>query len=52
MDIYLVYLGQISFYIHSIYATIFLDKWRKDSVILLTHHFVTIFLIGGSYLFR
>ena len=52
LDIYLVYLVQISFYVHSIYATLFLDKWRKDSVTLLLHHFVSIFLIFGSYVFR
>ncbi|CAF0919255.1 unnamed protein product [Brachionus calyciflorus] len=48
-DIKIIYLAEGSFYIHSIYATIFMDVWRKDFVIMLIHHFVTVTLIVGSY---
>ncbi|RNA41209.1 ceramide synthase 1, partial [Brachionus plicatilis] len=48
-DIKVIYLAEASFYIHSIYATIFMDSWRKDFVIMLVHHFVTVTLLVGSY---
>jgi len=51
-EIYVAYMVQYSFYLHSVYATLFVDAWRKDSVVMLTHHFVTMLLIGFSYCFR
>nr|XP_002127723.1 ceramide synthase 1 [Ciona intestinalis] len=51
-EIYIAYMVQFSFYIHSVYATLFVDVWRKDSVVMLAHHFVTMLLIGFSYIFR
>ncbi|KAF7237038.1 Ceramide synthase 1 [Varanus komodoensis] len=51
-DIALAYLMQCSFYGHSIYATLYMDTWRKDSVVMLTHHVVTLTLIAFSYIFR
>ena len=50
--IYVAYLLQISFYVHSVYATLFIDLWRKDSVVMMIHHFVTLFLTIFSYIFR
>ncbi|KAJ6664360.1 hypothetical protein lerEdw1_008579, partial [Lerista edwardsae] len=52
LDIALAYLIQSSFYAHSIYATLYMDAWRKDSVVMLVHHFVTLTLIAFSYMFR
>ncbi|XP_013915444.1 PREDICTED: ceramide synthase 1 [Thamnophis sirtalis] len=52
LDIALAYLTQGSFYAHSIYATLYMDAWRKDSVVMLIHHVVTLTLIAFSYLFR
>ncbi|KAB0406637.1 hypothetical protein E2I00_018643, partial [Balaenoptera physalus] len=51
-DIAVAYLLQGSFYGHSIYATLYLDAWRKDSVVMLIHHVVTLVLIISSYAFR
>ncbi|XP_066492117.1 ceramide synthase 1 [Tiliqua scincoides] len=52
LDIALVYLVHSSFYGHSIYATLYMDAWRKDSVVMLVHHFVTLTLLAFSYMFR
>ncbi|KAM6167874.1 ceramide synthase 1 [Erethizon dorsatum] len=51
-DIAAGYLLQGSFYGHSIYATLYMDTWRRDSVVMLTHHVVTLALIICSYAFR
>lgn len=51
-DIAAAYLLQGSFYGHSIYATLYMDSWRKDSVVMLVHHVVTLLLIVSSYAFR
>lgn len=51
-DIAAAYLLQGSFYGHSIYATLYMDAWRKDSVVMLVHHVVTLVLIISSYAFR
>ena len=46
------YLLQGSFYCHSIYATVYMDTCRKDSIVMLVHHVVTLLLIASSYAFR
>jgi len=51
-EIYFVYLIQMSFYVHSVYGTLYVDMWRKDSIVMLIHHFLTIILIGFSYAAR
>ncbi|NXJ08287.1 CERS1 synthase, partial [Odontophorus gujanensis] len=51
-DIAVAYLLQCSFYGHSIYATAYMDTWRKDSVVMLLHHVVALTLITFSYAFR
>uniref|UniRef100_A0AC34R7R8 TLC domain-containing protein n=1 Tax=Panagrolaimus sp. JU765 TaxID=591449 RepID=A0AC34R7R8_9BILA len=48
-DIHLVYLIQAAFYLHSIYATLYMDIWRKDSKLMCIHHFIALALIGLSY---
>ncbi|KFW76745.1 Ceramide synthase 1, partial [Manacus vitellinus] len=50
-DIAVAYLLQGSFYGHSLYATAYMDTWRKDSVVMLLHHVVTLTLIASSYAF-
>ncbi|XP_018423580.1 PREDICTED: ceramide synthase 1 isoform X2 [Nanorana parkeri] len=52
LEIALLYLVQGSFYAHSTYATLYLDAWRKDSVVMILHHLVTFNLIIFSYAFR
>ncbi|NXK96731.1 CERS1 synthase, partial [Formicarius rufipectus] len=51
-DIAIAYLLQCSFYGHSLYATAYMDTWRKDSVVMLLHHVVTLTLLASSYAFR
>ncbi|XP_048416165.2 ceramide synthase 1 [Stegostoma tigrinum] len=51
-DIAIAYLAQCSFYGHAIYATVYMDAWRKDSVVMLVHHVITLSLIAFSYAFR
>jgi len=51
-DITIGYLIQSAFYLHSIYGTIYMDVWRKDSIVMLMHHFLTLTLIGFSYAAR
>ncbi|KAM4548101.1 ceramide synthase 1 [Odontesthes bonariensis] len=51
-DISLAYLIQGSFYGHSIYATVNMDAWRKDSAVMVVHHIITLALISFSYAFR
>ncbi|XP_035279679.1 ceramide synthase 1-like isoform X1 [Anguilla anguilla] len=51
-DIALAYLIQGSFYGHSIYASIYMDAWRRDSIVMVTHHIITLALITFSYAFR
>ncbi|XP_056368891.1 ceramide synthase 1 [Oenanthe melanoleuca] len=51
-DIALAYLLQGSFYGHALYATAYMDTWRKDSLVMLLHHLVALALIAASYAFR
>lgn len=51
-DIQLMYFVQCGFYLHSIYATVFMDYKRKDFYIMLLHHIVTMTLILVSYATR
>ncbi|XP_035508592.1 ceramide synthase 1 [Morone saxatilis] len=52
VDIAIAYLIQGSFYGHSIYATVYMDAWRKDSAVMVVHHIITLALISFSYAFR
>ncbi|XP_007552778.1 ceramide synthase 1 [Poecilia formosa] len=51
-DIAIAYLIQGSFYGHSIYATVNMDTWRKDSAVMVVHHIITLALISFSDAFR
>ncbi|XGW22934.1 hypothetical protein V3C99_005288 [Haemonchus contortus] len=44
-----IYATQASFYIHSIYATLYLDPWRKDSWLMFIHHFIALSMLLLSY---
>jgi len=52
MDILSLYVIEAGFYFHSIYATIFMDAWRKDSVAMLIHHVLANSLIIFSLVLR
>lgn len=48
-DITLIYYIECGFYLHSIYGTLFMDEKRKDFIVMLVHHVLTIVLIVVSY---
>ncbi|CAI4228144.1 unnamed protein product [Auanema sp. JU1783] len=47
-----IYTVQASFYLHSVYATLFMDQWRKDSWLMFLHHFIALALLAISYVQR
>ncbi|XP_023209834.1 ceramide synthase 1-like [Centruroides sculpturatus] len=51
-DFYVVYMIVCSFYVHSLYATIFEDVWRRDSSMMVAHHILTLILLALSYSLR
>ncbi|UJR19075.1 hypothetical protein I4U23_022206 [Adineta vaga] len=51
-NIKILYFIQCGFYIHSVYATIYLDSKRKDFYIMILHHIITTILIFVSYAIR
>ncbi|CAF0791647.1 unnamed protein product [Rotaria sordida] len=51
-DIQLMYFIQCGFYLHSVYATIYMDYKRKDYYAMLLHHVLTMALISVSYATR
>ncbi|KAI0231543.1 Ceramide synthase 1 [Lamellibrachia satsuma] len=51
-DILYAYAVEFSFYVHSIYGTLYMDRWRKDSVVMILHHILSVFLLGFSYSIR
>jgi len=44
-----LYFIESGFYLHSVYATIFMDTKRKDFLAMLIHHFLTLALLIVSY---
>ena len=51
-DIKVLYVIQCGFYLHSVYATLYMDSVRKDFHIMMFHHFLTITLVVFSYVLR
>ncbi|TGZ58789.1 hypothetical protein CRM22_009453 [Opisthorchis felineus] len=51
-DYYRVYLLQLGFYLHSLWSVLFVDVWRKDSAVLIVHHFMTLLLLQFSLVLR
>ena len=51
-DIYCLYCIHAGFYIHSIYATFYMDPWRHDSIAMIIHHVLTVFLLCFSFAVR
>ena len=51
-DIYTLYMAEAGFYFHSIYASLFMDEWRRDSILMIVHHILTNSLILFSLAFR
>ncbi|EDV28968.1 uncharacterized protein TRIADDRAFT_52373 [Trichoplax adhaerens] len=51
-DFKILYLIQGSFYVHSFYATLYMDERRKDTWVMLIHHAVADSLLFFSYSVR
>lgn len=51
-DILSIYWIQFSYYLSGVYMELFMDKRRKDSTLMLSHHFVTLTLMYFSFLTR
>ncbi|XP_077869585.1 ceramide synthase 1-like [Saccoglossus kowalevskii] len=52
LDIYILYVYQCGFYVHSIYATIYVDSIKSDFYLMIAHHILTIGLLTFSYAVR
>ncbi|XP_062512969.1 ceramide synthase 1-like [Corticium candelabrum] len=52
LDIYGFYIFQLGLYLHALYATCFLDDVRRDFIMMIVHHLLTIALIGFSFTIR
>ena len=40
-----VYIVEMSFYLNSLHTTVFVDQWRKDSLVMIAHHIVSLNLL-------
>ncbi|KAI4367302.1 hypothetical protein MLD38_023054 [Melastoma candidum] len=52
LPIRLIYICQCGFYIYSILALLTWETRRKDFSVMMSHHVITVFLIGYSYVTR
>ncbi len=48
-EIYWIYILEMGFYVHCLYATVFIDTIRKDFILLMLHHVLTFGLLIYSY---
>jgi sphingoid base N-stearoyltransferase len=51
-DIYWLYVFSTAYYVQSLYGTLRMEVVRKDLYVMLTHHFVTLFLLIFSFLMK
>ena len=51
-SLYWLYMTQMGFYLHCSYASIYIETIRKDFVVLMIHHILTLGLLLFSYLVR
>lgn len=52
LDEYVICLIESAFYLHATYALVFEDVWRRDSPMMLVHHFAAIFSVSSVYATR
>lgn len=50
LSLKLIYMCQCGFYLYSIAALVTWETRRKDFAVMMSHHVITVFLIGYSYL--
>ncbi len=51
-DIRSLYFVQFSYYLSAVYMTLYMDNNKRDSTMMLLHHFVTLALMYFSYMGR
>jgi len=49
---YCLIVFEMGFYMHSVYATLYLDVVKKDHYVMLTHHILAYLLLLSSYATR
>ena len=50
--IHWLYMVQMGFYLHCAYASVYLETIRRDFVVLMMHHLLTLGLLMFSYIVR
>ena len=50
--LYWLYMLQMGFYYHSIYAAVYIETIRRDFAVIMTHHLLTLGLLLFSYIVR
>ena len=50
--IYWLYMLQMGFYVHCVYASLYLETIRRDFLAMMFHHFLTLGLLSYSYAVR
>ena len=51
-SIYWLNMLEVGFYLHCLYAMVYLEPRRKDFVVMMLHHVLVIFALLTSYTFR
>ena len=51
-ELYWLYMLQMGFYVHCVYASTFLETIRRDYTLLMLHHFLTLALLSYSFAVR
>jgi ceramide synthetase len=49
-EIQFLYFIECGFYLHAIYATLYMDEVRRDFMVMMSHHAITLSLISISRL--
>eukprot|EP00731_Ephydatia_muelleri_P017773 Em0010g871a len=50
--VYWLYMFELGWYYHQAYAAIYMDAFRKDTTLIMVHHFITIALLFFSFIIR
>lgn len=51
-SIYWLNMLEVGFYIHCLYAMVYLEPMRKDFAVMMLHHVLVILALLSSYTFR
>lgn len=50
--VYWLYMAEMGFYLHSLYAMLYMETIRRDFKVMMAHHVLTIGLLLFSYFVR